>query len=36
MRVGESSPGVPITLLQDWTDQFIRDELMLKIDINVE
>ena len=27
---GESSPGVPISLLRDWTEQFLRDESYLK------
>eukprot|EP00752_Nemacystus_decipiens_P002171 g2067.t1 len=31
---GESVPGVPITLLRDWVEQFIRDESFLKSEWN--
>ena len=27
---GESVPGVPISLLREWVEQFIRDESFLK------
>lgn len=31
---GESVPGVPISLLRGWVEQFVRDELFLKQEWN--
>eukprot|EP00903_Cladosiphon_okamuranus_P021243 g19515.t2 len=31
---GESLPGVPVSLLREWVEQFIRDESFLKADWN--